>query len=198
MGKFDYPEKVIMIFNGITKLMSEGNKLYAIKVSDIAKAAGIGKGTIYEYFTSKEEILEKVLLYNMNLEISIVIERVNNTNGFKNKIYSIFQFIQEEIDKNKSPLSLLVANLDPYEFNKLLNKDLEVTKDREIIINDTLKDIINTGIQEGIIKEQNDEKYELHVITSVLTGFLHLVCSNNNTIKEEIERSYKLLVKGLS
>ena len=89
MEKFNYPEKVIMIFNGITKLMSEGNKLHSIKVSDIAKAAGIGKGTIYEYFTSKEEILEKVLLYNMNIELSIVIEKINNANGFKSKIYSI-------------------------------------------------------------------------------------------------------------
>ncbi len=29
------------------------------KMKDIAKSAGIGKGTIYEYFNSRDEILQK-------------------------------------------------------------------------------------------------------------------------------------------
>ena len=50
---------------------SKGYK--ATRTSDIAEAAGIGKGTIYEYFRSKEELIEAIfeslfLDYELRLE----------------------------------------------------------------------------------------------------------------------------------
>ena len=35
---------------------------YQARVEDIAREAGIGKGTVYEYFTSKEELYLEMLL----------------------------------------------------------------------------------------------------------------------------------------
>ena len=41
-----YSEKEIAVFKGLINLMREGANPYSIKVSDIAKAASIGKGTV--------------------------------------------------------------------------------------------------------------------------------------------------------
>ena len=68
------------------KLMNEGVNIHTIKVADIAKSVGIGKGTVYEYFKSKDELLEKSLIYYMNLSINKAIEKIDAANGFKEKI----------------------------------------------------------------------------------------------------------------
>ena len=49
-----------IILDAMQKLMTQ-NSAQAISVSDIAKEAGIGKGSIYYYFKSKEDILEAVI-----------------------------------------------------------------------------------------------------------------------------------------
>ena len=35
------------------------------KMEYIAREAGIGKGTIYEYFTSKDQLFEKIIIYSI-------------------------------------------------------------------------------------------------------------------------------------
>ena len=49
-----------LILDAMHQLMHDVN-IQTISVSDIAKEAGIGKGSIYYYFKSKEEILEAVI-----------------------------------------------------------------------------------------------------------------------------------------
>ena len=60
-----------MILDAMQELMNEssGN---AISVSDIARKAGIGKGSIYYYFPSKDDIMEAVIerSYSMAIEKS--------------------------------------------------------------------------------------------------------------------------------
>lgn len=49
-----------LILDAMQELMTEG-KANSISVSDIARKAGIGKGTIYYYFPSKNDIIEGVI-----------------------------------------------------------------------------------------------------------------------------------------
>lgn len=53
-------QKKEKILDAMQRLMERTNA-QAISVSDIAKEAGIGKGSIYYYFKSKEDILEAVI-----------------------------------------------------------------------------------------------------------------------------------------
>ena len=59
----EYSEKEKAIFKGIMDLLNQGHRIHELKVSDIAAAAGIGKGTVYEYFSTKEEILRQAVSY---------------------------------------------------------------------------------------------------------------------------------------
>ncbi len=57
MRGFELQEKEEAIYSGIIALIKRGVNPYSIKVSDIALEANIGKGTIYDYFSSKEEAI---------------------------------------------------------------------------------------------------------------------------------------------
>ena len=58
------------IYQAALGLIAQGASPAAMKVQDIAQAAGIGKGTVYEYFSSKEEILQGMALYCFDSEIA--------------------------------------------------------------------------------------------------------------------------------
>ena len=55
--------KYNLILDSLQKLL-ENKKLQTISVSEIAQAAGIGKGSIYYYFPSKDAILEALVERN--------------------------------------------------------------------------------------------------------------------------------------
>ena len=84
-----------LILDAMEYLLIE-NSAQSISVSDIAKKAGIGKGSIYYYFQSKNDILEAM----MERSYSIVIEKckeqleVKTMDAFK-KMAVIFQTCRE-------------------------------------------------------------------------------------------------------
>ncbi len=53
----EIPPKVLLMYDAVQQLIGEGCSVSQIRVSSITERAGIGKGTAYEYFDSKEEIL---------------------------------------------------------------------------------------------------------------------------------------------
>ena len=59
------PEKKAAVFRAVLKLLRQGRPLGDLKVSEIAEAAGIGKGTVYEYFPSREELLRNIPFEDM-------------------------------------------------------------------------------------------------------------------------------------
>lgn len=65
-----YTEKQQRIFGAVLDLAKQGENLYTVKVQDIATAAGVGKGTLYEYFDSKEEILVHTMLWCLEKELT--------------------------------------------------------------------------------------------------------------------------------
>lgn len=47
------PAKVLQMYRAVLELMEEGADVTTLRVSTITERAGIGKGTAYEYFTSR-------------------------------------------------------------------------------------------------------------------------------------------------
>lgn len=60
------------IYRAVLRLIGSGADIPRLRVQEIAAEAGIGKGTVYEYFTSKEEILHGVTQYCMESELARV------------------------------------------------------------------------------------------------------------------------------
>ena len=58
-------EKEILLYQAVNGLLERGESLSELRVADIAKEAGIGKGTVYEYVASKEELLANSFLYQV-------------------------------------------------------------------------------------------------------------------------------------
>ena len=54
------------IYDAVMQLIKEGKNLKTLKVSEIADRAGIGKGSIYLYFASKDDVIVEAVSYFLN------------------------------------------------------------------------------------------------------------------------------------
>ncbi len=62
-----------------------------ISVETIAKTAGIGKGTIYEYFTKKEDIILELMGCLQEEYDTSLKEKFRNTSNKKEKLFLLFE-----------------------------------------------------------------------------------------------------------
>ena len=85
-------EKEMLMYKAVIEMVQENYDINSIKVSDITSRAGIGKGTAYEYFGSKEEIIVKALFYDTYVHILNVEKLMKSDKKFKEKYYLLMDY----------------------------------------------------------------------------------------------------------
>ena len=185
------PEKEVKIYAAVGALIKEGKDVSGLTISEISARAGIGKGTTYEYFDSKEELIYKALHYFVIDSLKSVLLKMLNEGSFKDKFYSIMDYMWESRlgeDTIQSIMSF-IRNLSP------ALKEAPRTKNAEKydpctatnFIEMLLKQYLNLGYEEGIFTEE-DEAYRKNVLSSQVLLFLFLMKDiREEERKKEIE-----------
>ncbi|MCI5844482.1 MAG: TetR/AcrR family transcriptional regulator [Oscillospiraceae bacterium] len=160
-----------------------------ISVDAIAKQAGIGKGSIYYYFKSKDEILSAVIERSYRRAIREYFNSISaEKNALKNmpaleKIKRLFQnLIKEDFQNNEQNLIVTLHLAD----DLALHKKMKYIAVQEIA--PILTDLLKQGIAEGSI-ETDTPKESAEMIVAVLTFFL------DDTIFPETPTSMKNKLK---
>lgn len=202
-----YAEKELLIFEGFKKIIIDNSNIESIKVSDIAKAAGIGKGTIYEYFKNKDEIIARSIIYNFKIEIENTIEAIKNISSFKDQCEHLFHY---SINSGKfifPSLRILYNHVVPTELNSIILEDFEEILDLKSQLCDLLDYVINTGINEDIINKDLDRDYQRYVLISSSMGILNRInasyfqqinLSEDKVIDTQKKFAYTMILKSLA
>lgn len=100
------------------------NGYHKTTVEDIAKAAGIGKSTFYEYFSSKEEILKSIVDFGSENFMQALLAELKNCNTVKEKISRVVYccLLIPQVHRCSS-LPLLMFN-DVHEFAPYMKEKL--------------------------------------------------------------------------
>jgi len=114
-----------------------------LTISEMAKSAGIGKGTIYEYFKNKEEIVFEIVNILMQEHSKKLLVEIDNLKGTKDKIKKFSEFFYNkddyelrEIYKEFISITLINPNYEMIEFQTQCNERYY----------DWFKEIIQDGI----------------------------------------------------
>lgn len=198
----NYSEKEIAIYNGIISLIENLVNPYSIKVSDIAKASNVGKGTIYDYFDSKEEAISKSLIYNIDKEIGLGILRLVSKASFKDKCYEIFQILVEGLEKNLCSFNIFISSGGLQKFYGYLLEEEYDLSEFVVKINNILNDLLETGFLEGIISTKEGSHYQIMAIRSAIAGFTHYITNKDLykdvDMEEGMDLTYRLILKTLN
>lgn len=177
------------------------NGFAATKIVDIAKQAGVSKGTVYRYFESKEALFKKMILELMVPKISEVERYIDNYQGSQIKLLNVVILQWWQTVKSAGLVGvpkLILSEADNFpELTKLYMKEV-VHRILSILVN-----IINTGIECGEIKKINPE-LSSRVIMSSLVYFSMWDCSlkkydkSGITVESLIKQQIELIINGIS
>lgn len=172
-----------VILDAMQRLMN-GTNAQAISVSEIAKEAGIGKGSIYYYFKSKEEILEAVIerSYSDAIEKSKELLETSEFDALT-KMEIIFRTCRDssmELLRQEANnfLELQQSALLHQQFIRIMIKNL-----RPI-----LADVIRQGNQEGSMNCKSPEEVsEIVLIVLTLKMDNHVISEDKSQIKKTLD-----------
>lgn len=202
MKDSNYSEKELAIFNGVMDLIKSGANVYLVTVSEIAKASGVGKGTIYGYFSTKEEIISESILYNLENELKHSIDRIEKIKGFKDKYYEALNMIVENFHNKFSTINMLlsIGGFDEfYEYivDKKQRIPLYISR-----IDKILDNLLKIGYEERIISMEECQYYKRMVIKSSIAGFINYINTKEyhveTSTQEAMDLSYKMIIKALN
>ncbi|MGO1469402.1 MAG: TetR family transcriptional regulator [Tissierella sp.] len=201
MNKKKYSDKEITIFDGVINLIKEGNNLYTIKVADIAKISDVGKGTIYDYFESKEQAISKALMYYMDKEMEISYNRIMGKESFRDKYYEILFIIKDSYRSNMFIINTILSSAGFKDFYKHLADEGCNTSYFFEDINNTIKHLLEIGKKDGIVKTDEEDYYLLMAVRGAISTFSHYIGKKEHyrsiDIEEAMDTSYKILLKSL-
>ncbi len=89
------PEKMQVIYESVCALIEEGRDGRTLTVSEITKRAGIGKGTAYEYFDNKEEMIDGAICYQICGLQSKIMKRLLEETTLRGRLGIIYDFYED-------------------------------------------------------------------------------------------------------
>ncbi len=165
-------DKRTLIFEATLELISLGMKDSELTISAIAKKAGIGKGTVYEYFSSKAELLIEAVNYFVDIATRILSDVVSS-GSFREQLKSFLKQVLTIINENEPLFNYLFLNQD---FLKIEFERIGFSKDRDRKLIRLMLQIIAQGQSEKILREDITQR-------DVLLTFISITAVMNFTRK---------------
>lgn len=164
------PQKVLLMYQAVIEMIEEGFDVNKIKVSDITARAGIGKGTAYEYFSSKEEIIADAILYDVQGKREQLSRIVKEDGSFREKFGKILDYITEVFREKETFCLLVRISTGSYEISESLHRECEKRQQDKgcRVMEDIVECFMRQGVAEGVIKERNPELQKMAFVAQVI------------------------------
>lgn len=151
------------------------------KIADIAKVAGIGKGTVYEYFKSKDEIfkaIEEMFIYQSIDQLKQLSTSKNTPSEKMEEILNYSLNMHSEMGE----AALIIAELWAQHSRGQLHGHKEsVFADMYNDLFGTMIDVLSDGVQSGEFREMNKEG-----IAALLLAFIDGIIWQGVIFKDDV------------
>ena len=164
----DKDAKKIEIIHAAVKVFSEKGMVKA-KMADIALEAGIGKGTIYEYFRSKEEVFASGFqMFFQGMENQIE-SALSSTTDPVEQLKLLINLSFKSFLQHGSDLAMIMMD---FWAEGIRNKDEKILNSIDLrqIYHEfriMIQSIINNGIEQGVFRQ-----VDTHNVAALLIGAL--------------------------
>lgn len=149
--KVDKDKKRRDIAGACTELLLEKG-IKNLTITEIAKTAGIGKGTVYDYFNNKEEIVFEIIRKFIEEHQQYLLSQSNNNTSTKQKIYNLFDFFLSEHKPYGKHLEVF-REYSSVTLSSKCSPMIEFNKECSGFVRNILEEIIEEGIAKGEIHE---------------------------------------------
>ena len=172
----------------IDLLLEKGIK--KLTVSEVAIQAGVSKGSIYDYFENKEDIVFEIIRNDISNYQDNLYEQITPSISTREKVFLLFDFLLSENDmfqKHQNIYKEYVSiNLGTYNDNMS-----EFNKECSVFFKTTIEKLIKEGITKGEIIE--DSLKLVGGLLAVEKGFLMIHWTEGKDVKSELKEFINMI-----
>ena len=165
------PPKVKAVYRAVISLFAEGADLNSLTVAEIAEKAGIGKGTVYEYFKNKEEMIAGALFHQMKICCESLYEEISR----KKRLYDKFEIILVNMEKEMTEITFFIRALYVMVDNSAVSGRLRelwrAKGEEEVPVIDLMRRIIGDEVGPDEKMEEKDMDYLVMTVLSRLITY---------------------------
>ncbi len=170
----------------------------ATSISQVARAAGIGKGTVYEYFTSKDELIATSIFLWCESVIEGAMSIIREIKDPEQKLRTFVLLSVEPLiaDEHSIKTSVFIFQ---FILSKLNNQVFFNTFQQAFSnMGDIIVDIIMEGRQQGVFHITDEKEAEMLAINlmAFLDGILlhHMIIGEKFNLLSQVEHYMKYLL----
>ena len=163
-------------------LLEKGMK--NLTITEIAKTAGIGKGTIYDYFSNKEEIVFEIIRNFIEKHHHNLLNQSDKKTSTKQKVLYLFDVFLSECMPYEKHLDVFREYLSVTLSSKC-SPMIEFNRECSNFIRNTLENIIEEGINKGEINEVS--RNLIDGIMRAERGYMVIAWAEGRDLKKEFK-----------
>jgi len=167
---------------------------HEVMMEDVAKLTSVAKGTVYNYFSSKEELYFSIMRLRMENLINSLTEKIktelNSIDSLRTFVIHLYMFMMKYQN-----FFLMYAKESFCSGNKFCDELKALDEQLRAL----LRGIINSGIRENLFRDV-DEKLAVHTIIGSIYGTVQRGIEgklDDDQKKIERERLYEFILHGL-
>ena len=181
------------IIEAAAELFSRKN-YHEVMMDDVAKIVKVAKGTVYNYFPSKEELYFSIMRLRMEKLISSLNNKIKNDSNTLNSLYSYIIHLYMFMMKYQNFFLMYQR-----EFLEAENKHCSELKDSESELKNILAGIIQNGKTRGFFRNI-DKDFAVSLILGSIYGAINRGIEKNYSNAEMVsdrERIFDFVLHGL-
>ncbi len=190
------------IFEAVINHIKTQGLLRNLTISEIAKNADVGKGTVYEYFTSKDEMIAETIIYMLEEVSQTIFSEGNLAVSFEESLRNHINTVMSVLLDNSTVQTILISE----DVGGLINHELKQKIVKHIMIikvryHKFIKVILSLGVKEELF-QSNDDPFILSAISNVIvSSIMYFIHDSGLQLSEReifIDKIYQLILKIVS
>lgn len=196
----ELPHKVRLLFAAVMELLLEGTDVNTLKISDITEKAGIGKGTAYEYFESKEDVIGAAIIHYVEKFLAEVETNLKKQKGFSEGLDYLFDVLEHNLNERGCFLQIVHLMLGNSSMGVYLQ---EAIRSGQVELPLVLLDrMVERGVEQGEIRKEYPVPYIVYTICARFLTYAALLDMREEdrplyNAKVNLKQTRRLMLQGI-
>jgi len=182
MNKVKLNKKALILSAAMDVVADKG--YHKMLVEDIARHAGVAKGTVYLYFKTKEELFHALIGNTFNEMSGFILAAEKSPGSVRDKLKKMLQLQSEYVQANRKALNIIMRELQ--------NMDTSIGKAHALVMKKQF-----TAVFESVGRIINREMTGNSVVTPKRAAILFLSIVQAMTLSKEGTHGIGLKDKGI-
>jgi len=181
------PEKVVAMFDAVAELMQQDIDLSTLTVANITERAGIGKGTAYDYFDSKEEIIASAMIYRMHIVLDEVRAVLETKESFSQCTECLLQCIDDNVKGKAYIVRFATMLLDKSETSKRLHDLMRHQECKCCHPEMLIKSLVERGLENGELRKDLSVQYVTRILIAKLLSYAVFLIESTEPEEDKLQ-----------